>query len=198
VVRLLAFLIPALVAALFLALDTRRSREWLPIPPTIPPLASQTTTPAPLRRPSPAQTPTSVLRGRATVVDADTLDLGGRRVRLFGIDAPEKGQTCERSGTVWACGQEAAVALAALLGDREVRCIEHGVDRHDRLIGLCWVRGSDVSHWLVERGWALAYRRFATDYVEAEEAARLARRGMWAGTFKAPEEWRREHRGGAN
>jgi endonuclease YncB( thermonuclease family) len=192
--RLLAFLIPALVAVLFLALDSRGTRERLPVPPA-PPLASHPTTSAAVRHSSPAHSPASVLLGRATVVDADTLDLGGRRVRLFGIDAPEKGQTCERSGTVWACGQEAASALAALLGDREVRCIEHGADRHDRFIGLCWVGGSDVSHWLVERGWAVAYRRFASDYVEAEDAARLARRGMWLGTFKAPEEWRRQHRG---
>lgn len=193
--RFLAFLIPALVAALFLALDSRVSRERLPIPPSVPPLASQKILPESLRHPSLPQTPASVLRGRATVVDADTLDFEGRRVRLFGIDAPEKGQTCERSGTVWACGQEAALALAALLGDREVRCIEHGVDRHDRLVALCWVGGFDVSHWLVERGWAVAYRRFAIDYVEAEDAARQARRGMWAGTFQRPEDWRRQHRG---
>jgi endonuclease YncB( thermonuclease family) len=138
------------------------------------------------------------LRGRARIVDADTLEVGSRRVRLFGIDAPEKGQTCERSGTVWACGQAAAAALATLLGDREVLCEGHGSDRNDRLIGLCWAGGTDVSRWMVEQGWAVAYRRFASDYADAEDAARLARRGLWAGTFKAPEEWRRQHRGGAN
>jgi endonuclease YncB( thermonuclease family) len=198
VVRALAFLIPALIAALFLALDSRGNRQSLPPPQAVAPSASQARSSAALPYPPSAQAPMPALWGRARVVDADTLEVGGRRVRLFGIDAPEKGQTCERRGSIWACGQEAAVALAALLGDRVVRCEGHGNDRHDRLIGRCWAGGTDVSRWMVEQGWAVAYRRFAADYIDSEDAARLARRGLWAGAFAPPEEWRRQHRGGAN
>jgi endonuclease YncB( thermonuclease family) len=194
VVKALAFLIPALVAALFLVFQDRE-KPGSPPPPepaitlAIPPVV----TPDP---PSPPAT-SPALSGRASVVDADTLDVGGTRVRLFGIDAPEKNQTCERNGTHWACGSEAAVALAVLLGDEEVRCEARGSDRNRRLIGLCWTGTIDVSRWMVEHGWAVAYRRFAADYADAEDAARNERRGLWAGNFETPEDWRRRQRGTA-
>ncbi|MBT8475582.1 MAG: thermonuclease family protein, partial [Alphaproteobacteria bacterium] len=53
--------------------------------------------------------------GRITVVDGDTIDVGGTRVRLFGIDAPEGDQTCTRpDGAVWACGTWATAQVRAL------------------------------------------------------------------------------------
>jgi endonuclease YncB( thermonuclease family) len=50
--------------------------------------------------------------------------------------------------------------------------------------------GVDVGRRLVSAGWALAYRRYSKDYVDAENQARKARRGMWRGTFVKPWEWR--------
>ena len=193
-VKALAFLIPALVAALFLVFQDTEKPGSLPQTETAITLAISPVVPA---DPPSLPAPSPALSGRASVVDADTLDVGGTRVRLFGIDAPEKNQTCERNGTHWACGSEAAVALAVLLGDEEVRCEARGSDRNRRFIGLCWTGTIDVSRWMVEQGWAVAYRRFAADYVGAEDAARHERRGLWAGTFETPEDWRRRQRGTA-
>ena len=54
------------------------------------------------------------------------------------------------------------------------------------VVGRCLVGGLDINEWLVTQGWALAYRRYSRDYVGAEEAARAAGRGMWAGEFEPP------------
>jgi hypothetical protein len=59
------------------------------------------------------------LVGRASVVDGDTLEIQGVRVRLWGIDAVESSQTClDAAGRVWPCGRRAAFALADFLGQR--------------------------------------------------------------------------------
>ena len=133
----------------------------------------------------------SAVRGRAHVVDADTLDIAGVRVRLHGIDAPERDQNCTRSGVAWRCGQQASAALAALVAGRDLRCELSDRDRYGRMVGICWLDALDVNGWLVQQGWAVAYRRFSAAYVGAEAVAREARRGIWAGTFTMPEEYRR-------
>ncbi len=132
-----------------------------------------------------------VLRGRAHVVDADTLDIAGVRIRLHGIDAPERDQSCTRTGFAWPCGRQATEALASLVSGRELRCEPRDRDRYQRVVAVCWTGDLDVNRWLVDQGWALAYRRFSTSYVSAEDAARTARRGIWIGSFDTPEDYRR-------
>jgi endonuclease YncB( thermonuclease family) len=131
--------------------------------------------------------------GRARVVDGDSLEVAGRRVRLFGIDAPEFRQHCrDGSGAVYACGQEARRALADAIGGRSVTCTPVGAS-HDRSVAVCEAGGHDLSEALVRQGHALELRRFSGGrYAEAERTARDARRGLWQGEFETPAEWRRE------
>ena len=134
------------------------------------------------------------ITGTASVIDGDTIEIHGQRIRFHGIDAPESRQTCIVGGDVWRCGQQAALALSDFIGPSPVTCEKQGTDRYRRIIGVCSVRGEDVEAWMVLNGWALAYRRYSTDYVAQEQAAREARRGLWRGEFVPPWEWRRGNR----
>lgn len=131
--------------------------------------------------------------GVATVVDGDTLEIRGVRIRLHAIDAPESDQLCRRSdGAVWPCGRRAAFALADKIGRGTVTCHGRDTDRYGRIVAVCFHQGQDMNGWMVLNGWAVAYRRFGQDYVREEDAARTARRGVWSGTFDMPWDWRRE------
>jgi endonuclease YncB( thermonuclease family) len=130
--------------------------------------------------------------GAAIVADGDSLRLGAERIRLRGIDAPEYTQFCNRNGAAYACGREARNALVRLVAGNTVSCTGWRRDRYGRLLGDCRAGGRDINRSQVEDGWAVAYGDF-----EAEQAAaRTARRGIWAGTFEEPQEYRR-HRGEA-
>lgn len=131
------------------------------------------------------------LTGPARVIDGDTIVVAGERVRLHGIDAPELDQTFWWRGNQIACGTMALAALEALTAGVKVRCEAVERDRHGRLVAKCFSpNGIDIGRRLVLAGWALAYRRYSTDYVDAEDAARKAKRGMWRGAFMKPWEWR--------
>jgi len=136
---------------------------------------------------------TETLTGAVIVHDGDTLTLSGERIRLKGIDAPEYNQSCTRDGQNYACGREALRALQRLVVRAEVICEGYERDRYERLLARCMVDGEDIGRALVEAGWAMAYGDY--DAVEAE--ARRARRGIWAGGFDAPRDWRAAHQGEA-
>jgi endonuclease YncB( thermonuclease family) len=134
------------------------------------------------------------IAGVVSVIDADTIEIHGQRIRLYGIDAPESCQTCEDAfGRTWRCGQRAALALQDLIGRRTVSCAERDIDRYGRLVAQCQQGDIDIGEWLVSQGLALAYRRYSEAYVTAEETASAAKRGVWVGPFMAPWDWRREH-----
>ncbi len=61
---------------------------------------------------------------------------------------------------------------------RPVTCEDLGRDRYKRIIARCTVAGEDIESWMVQQGWALAYRRFLLDYVDEEADARATRRGI--------------------
>jgi len=138
----------------------------------------------------------SRLEGVARVIDGDTVDVGSVRVRLHGVDAFERGQTCELDGDSWACGTAATQALKARAEGHRLVCAVMDTDRYGRRVARCERDGIDVALPLVEDGLALAYRRYSVDYVDAEEAARARGAGAWAGSFDRPEQWRRRGRRG--
>jgi endonuclease YncB( thermonuclease family) len=135
--------------------------------------------------------PDDALAGRVSVVDGDTLDLRGVRIRLHALDAPESAQPCFVASDTVRCGQRAAMALDGWIANRPVVCIRRDVDRYGRIVAQCAVDGADMGAWLVRNGHAVAYRRYGTDYVCDEKAAARDRRGIWAMRFIEPATWRR-------
>ena len=133
-----------------------------------------------------------VLAGPARVLDGDTVEVQGQRIRLHGIDAPESAQTCtDGAGRSYRCGRAATNALASLIGGGSVACRVLDRDRYGRLIAVCYRNQVDLNGSMVAAGHALAYRQYGTAYVSHENAARARRLGVWQGRFDAPWDWRR-------
>jgi endonuclease YncB( thermonuclease family) len=130
----------------------------------------------------------------ATVKDGSTLQFSGTTFRLDGIDAPAFDQMCiDEHADPWTCGIEARDQLTKLVGGRQVRCDDLGVDPlyKKRRIGLCTVEGETVSlnQAMARNGFALApdaKARFKAD----ETGAKADRRGLWKGCFVAPADFR--------
>jgi endonuclease YncB( thermonuclease family) len=130
--------------------------------------------------------------GRALAIDGDSLRLNNVELRLKGIDAPEYRQNCkDAQGEEYPCGRLARRALAALLQEHDVTCAETGRDRYGRSLAICRSRDADrdIAAEMVRQGMAVAYGDF--DLLEVQ--AKAGRRGIWAGSFQRPAEWRREH-----
>lgn len=138
---------------------------------------------------------TRPIAGQASVIDGDTIEIHGKRIRLFGIDAPEDGQLCDDArGKAYRCGQRAALALSDKIGRQTVSCEPRDIDRYKRVVAVCRIGATDLNGWLVFEGLAIAYRYFSKAYVSQENEARKAKRGIWAGSFVEPYEWRKSRR----
>lgn len=138
----------------------------------------------------------AAIAGRASVIDGDTLEVHGTRIRLHGIDAPESDQVCTRAdGRRWRCGQQAALALDAFLAGRTLSCESRDVDRYKRVVAECFVADESVNAWMVRNGWAVAYRQFTDAYVAQEQLAVAKRLNIWSGTFEQPAQHRQGERG---
>lgn len=139
----------------------------------------------------------TVLAAAVVVIDGDTLDIDGQRIRLHGLDAPETDQRCGLArGGSWDCGGTAAGRLDELIAGGTLTCepTVRRPDRYGRTIARCQVDGVDVASVLVEEGLARAYLRYSRDYEGAERRARRADAGLWQGPHVAPWEWRTSRR----
>lgn len=135
------------------------------------------------------------ITGAAEMRDGDTIRIGDWRIRLHGIDAPERDQNCTHpDGIAWKCGRWAGGVLAGLIARAEVTCVAIEQDRYGRIVARCTAAGADLGRAMVEAGAALAYRRFSDDYTDAERQARAARLGIWSGAMVTPEDHRRAKR----
>ncbi len=137
------------------------------------------------------------ITGQARVIDGDTIEIHGLRIRLEGVDTPERYQRCrDRHGLVYRCGDTATRAMRRAIGSSPVRCdLKPGRGRYGRLIGFCYSwDGRELNRWLLRQGYGLAYRKYSRRYVADERSARAARRGMHAGRYVAPWDWRRGRR----
>ena len=126
---------------------------------------------------------------RIQVIDAGTLQIDGARRRLFGIDAPGPAQTCrDADGAIYACGRRAAAFVTRALAGKPVTCDA----QRPRTAVVCYADGSDVAAALVRAGWAV-HEAGTFLYLADERQAQAAGRGMWAGSFTRPSQWRRQN-----
>lgn len=131
------------------------------------------------------------VQGLATVVDGDTVVVGGERLHLDGIDAPEAEQQCEHYGMLWPCGAEARTVLQRIIDRRPLSCRKRDRDSEGAAIADCRIGVVGLSLEMLSTGMAVTLPGAGPSYTDAEAAARDAKRGLWAGRFVPPADWRR-------
>ncbi|WP_371255948.1 thermonuclease family protein [Ruegeria sp. 6PALISEP08] len=121
------------------------------------------------------------------MIDADTWDVGGVRVRLYGIDAPELDQTCQDAkGSHWPCGAWVTQEVRQQFQGKTASCIPLDRDRYDRIVANCTVGAQDAADQLVRQGMAFAYRKYSSNYAGAEKNAKARRVGLHQQKVKVP------------
>ena len=131
------------------------------------------------------------IQSQARVLTADTVEINGARLQLYGIDAPEMNQSCANArGRSYRCGQEAADWLKSWIRDYPLSCRIMGQSQNGTYVGVCSLGEYDLGAALVNAGWAVANRQESEVYVPYENAARNNRNGLWSGRFYMPWDWR--------
>ena len=132
------------------------------------------------------------ISGHARVMDGDTIEINSTVIRLHGIDSPENAQNCQQAnGKKFNCGAAAENELKKLVVSN-VTCSGDQIDDFDRLVAICTSGNKEINSAMVKSGWALAYRKFSNDYVAEEDDAKFNERGLWAGSFDTPWDFRAE------
>jgi micrococcal nuclease len=129
------------------------------------------------------------------VADGDTITVfenrTQHRIRLFGIDAPERRQDFSN---------KAKQFVSELVFGKQVRVAKHDIDRYDRIVGIVYVGNVCVNEELVRNGLAWVYRYYCKiplcgDWLELEAQARAGKVGLWSHPEPvAPWEFRRARR----
>lgn len=121
------------------------------------------------------------IRGRAKVLSSDTLEVSGKRYRLFGIIGPSKDQKCKAGALPWLCGNAAYNHLVEHAEGKLVTCIDKGISDDRKPVALCKAEGRDLGYIQVRNGWANADPKSEGGYQTAESAARASKVGFWKG-----------------
>ncbi len=126
--------------------------------------------------------------GQVSVIDGDTLEIHGIRIRLWGVDAPESSQLCRGEDSLqYRCGAQAANELDAFIARRPVNCSPLSLDQYGRTVATCSVAGSDLGEWLVRNGLALDWPQYSKGrYAAAQRDAERAGSGIWKGSYVEP------------
>lgn len=129
------------------------------------------------------------------IKDGDSFVLNGEEVRLWGVDAVELLQFCQKAGRDYPCGQLAKAHLLELIGRHDLRCKKMPAARKEtRTVARCFIGDVDVGREMVRAGWAIDYRYFSKGfYAEAETQAREQKNGVWEGRFQQPRNWRKSN-----
>tara|TARA_B100001029_G_scaffold114191_1_gene94420 strand:- start:899 stop:1405 length:507 start_codon:yes stop_codon:yes gene_type:complete len=141
-----------------------------------------------------------IIYGEATVVDGDTIKINDNKIRLFGIDAPEKKQMCKKIFLSisffsfekdYPCGVISTQKLKNLLNKKIIKCYVEGKDIFKRKLAICFRNKLNINSWLVRNGHAVAYKKYSKKYLMEEIEAKNDKRGLWQGKFEMPWDWRK-------
>ena len=132
---------------------------------------------------APTDSEAGELVGTATVISADTIEIAGTPIRLWGIQGPALGQICLKDEVEWACGRRAADYLQEIINGQAVNCEEKALGPDVSIFALCVVGREDLALRMTLAGYAVARRDQGTAYVELEGVANRQRRGLWSGDF---------------
>ena len=135
-----------------------------------------------------------LIKGKAKVIDGDTIHINNNKIRLHGIDAPEQKQTCKFEDNEWNCGQEATLFLKNLINRKLVSCNVSDIDQYKRLVAVCFVDNVNINKFMIISGWAIAYRYYSKDFIKDEEIAKKNKIGIWRGTFEEPYIYRKNNK----
>ena len=135
-----------------------------------------------------------IIKGKAKVIDGDTIHIGKNKIRLHGIDAPEINQNCFVDNKKWLCGKQSANALINLINLKKVECHSIDKDKYNRDIANCYVNNININKYMVKNGCAISYRYYSLKFVKEEETARKNKLGVWRGDFEDPYIFRKKNK----
>ena len=144
-----------------------------------------------------------IISGKAFVIDGDTIKINSKKIRLFGIDAPEKKQKCKKMflsisffslNKNYNCGILSTDKLKKKIKDNIITCKTKGKDRYKRIIAECFKDKTNLNSWLVRNGYSVAYVKYSKKYLAAQNLARKENKGIWKGVFEMPWDWRKKNK----
>ena len=125
------------------------------------------------------------------VIDGDTIKINNIKYRFSGIDTPEINQTCKKDEEIIYCGIIAKKKLIEKIGSHVPNCIAESTDIYNRIIAECFINNESLSKYLVRNGYAFAYRKYSTKFIEDENYAKKNKLGLWQMEFQYPWEYRK-------
>ena len=133
-----------------------------------------------------------IIIGKAKIIDGDTIHINQNKIRLHGIDAPERNQQCTYRSKKWLCGKQSTLELKKIINNQIIKCQTLDVDKYKRYVANCYINNLNINQIMVQKGWAIAYRFYSKDYVDDENYARENKFGIWKGEFEYPYKFRKK------
>ena len=134
------------------------------------------------------------IAGAAVTITGDTIEVDGRRLRLYGVTSPAIDQLCTGARAQWRCGLVARMMLDERIGSSPVICRRQGTDGPDRILARCRLddeQDTELNRWMVASGWALASETHGQTFKPEEAKARRRGAGLWRDGFAPSNDWRR-------
>ena len=140
------------------------------------------------------------IEGIPKVTDGDTIKIDNKKIRLYGIDAPEINQKCKKPFFLvsflsfykeYNCGLYSTEKLKNKIANKSIKCHLYDRDKYGRFVGECYYKNTNLNGWMVKNGYALAYLKYSKKFLILENFAQSNKKGIWQGDFEKPWDWRK-------